>query len=74
MNPVADLLFRLAVIVAFFGLVAAVTTWRRQTAPDAAEVSHDPRTCTGCAELRHPSNRHARIALAALPRQRKGDR
>lgn len=72
MSPLADLLLRLAAIVAFFGLVAAVTRWRRQT--DQADEVHDPRTCTGCAELRHPSNRHARIALAALPRQtRKGE-
>ncbi|GAB2327932.1 hypothetical protein [Streptomyces variabilis] len=73
MSPAADLLLRLGLLVAFFGLVAAVTVWRRQT--DEASVVHDARTCTGCAELRHPSNRHARAVLAGLPRQtRKGDR
>ncbi len=73
MSPVVDLLLRLGLLAAFFGLVAAVTVWRRRT--DEASVVHDARTCTGCAPFRHPSNRHARTVLAAFPRQtRKGER
>lgn len=73
MNPALDFLFRAVIAGAFLVLVASVVVGRRLT--DRAAVGHDPRTCKGCAELRHPSRRHARAVLAAIPRQtRKGKR
>ncbi|WP_190122260.1 hypothetical protein [Streptomyces inusitatus] len=32
-------------------------------------TQHNPRTCTLCVPLRHPSQLRTRRALAALPRQ-----
>ncbi|WP_381792831.1 hypothetical protein [Streptomyces niveus] len=33
------------------------------------QPSHNPRTCTLCTALRHPSNHRTRRALLAFPRQ-----
>lgn len=73
MSPLVDALFLAVLLVLFVALVASVVAGRRMT--DREAVGHDPRTCKGCAELRHPSNRHTRAFLAAMPRQtRKGER
>ena len=61
-------------VLAFPALVASVVVGRRMTDREREDVVHDPRTCRGCAVLRHPSSRHTRAVLAAIPRQtRKGE-
>lgn len=55
--------------VAFPALAVSVVVGRRLT--DRTAVVHDGRTCAECARLRHPSGRAARLAVAAMPRQKQ---
>lgn len=70
MSPTADFLFRLLGAVLFLALVASVLLGRRRS--DRAAVAHDPHRCRECVQLRHPCNRVARAALAAIPHQTRG--
>ncbi|AIV35548.1 hypothetical protein [Streptomyces sp. CCM_MD2014] len=68
MNPWLDLVFRVAMVVAFLGLVLSVCLGRRMT----SRPEHIPAECATCSSFRHPSRWAARRALSVIPRQTRG--
>lgn len=68
MNPWLDLVFRVALVVAFLGLVLSVVLGRRLT----ERPEHVPAECRTCSSFRHPSRRAVREALSVVPRQTRG--
>ena len=68
MSPWLDLIFCIALVVSFVGLVLSVVLGRRLT----ERPEHVPAECRTCSSFRHPARRAVREALSAVPRQRRG--
>jgi hypothetical protein len=85
MNGPGDGLVLVGSILLFAAVLAAVCSYRERmaealdAAPALAEEhrpeapDHNARACLMCAPLRHPANHATRVALAALPRQTRGE-